>query len=89
MCTPTSLGDGLTADPDSLTDPGHPDFYKNTRHYRLNADVEDIYAQWDALVPPDQLELLTSVVRELLREPTPTTARELRPVVALSRHQLA
>ena len=79
MCTPTStlaVGDFAVSDPASLADPGHPDYYKNTRHYRLNADVEDIYAQWDALVPPEQLAVLEAVVRDLLVDP-PTTPREL------------
>lgn len=53
----------------SNADDDDPDRYKSMRYHQVNADVEDIYRQWDELITGEQLEELSIIVKELAANP--------------------
>ena len=46
-----------------------PEYYKSKKHSKINNDIEDIYREWDALVPAEQLLPLDSVVYPIPGDP--------------------
>ena len=77
----------LDVDRTSKGDDDDPERYKSTRYHQVNADVEDIYRQWDELVSDDQLRELSPIVRELVAKP-PADGRELEAELMLHRKRM-
>jgi len=71
-------------DKTSKGDDDDPNRYKSTRFHQFNADVEDIYQQWDELVTGEELEEFSAIVLELAADP-PADARVLE--AELMRHR--
>ena len=67
-----------------------PDYYKNTRFYKKNVDIEDIYAAWDNMIDPKDAPTLEQIVRSLA-EAAPETPREFESALwgQLKRHKIS
>lgn len=46
-----------------------PEAYKNSRYFKKNTDIEDIYSAWDNLIDPAEAPKLEIIVRELAASP--------------------
>jgi len=71
----------------SRGDDDDPDKYKSTRYNQVNADVEDIYRQWDELVNEEQLRELSRIVRDLAADP-PADGKALEHQLMLHRKRM-
>jgi len=80
---PPKSGTDLT----SRGDDDDPDKYKSTRYNQVNADVEDIYRQWDELVNEEQLRELSRIVRDLAADP-PADGKALEHQLMLHRKRM-
>lgn len=87
MCTPEPTDDSLHEDQLTLSSAiakNDPDFYKNTRYFKVNNDIEDIYRAWDELIDPAEAPKLEDIVRALAASP-PTDNRSFESALQAQR----